>query len=173
MPDFVETLTPARRWITAGAVDAQRRRPPPAAGCGPRGSLLIPTDFDWHLLAGDETALPAIARRLEELPAGSRAFVALQTQDVHDQRELHSAANLKLQWLPTRTPGALAAAVAAISLPPGEGYAWACPRSRSAPRRTGSAARRAITRTWTAERKAQHTALRVSMGPLNCHVRTL
>ena len=31
---------------------------------GPRGSLVIPTGFDWHWLIGDETALPAIARRL-------------------------------------------------------------------------------------------------------------
>ena len=31
---------------------------------GPRGSLVIDLDHDWHLLVGDETALPAIARRL-------------------------------------------------------------------------------------------------------------
>src|SRR5690606_25905092 len=30
---------------------------------GPRGSFVIPTAFDWHLLIGDETALPAIGRR--------------------------------------------------------------------------------------------------------------
>jgi NADPH-dependent ferric siderophore reductase len=28
-----------------------------------RGSFILPTDFDWHLLIGDETALPALARR--------------------------------------------------------------------------------------------------------------
>ncbi|RZJ06521.1 MAG: siderophore-interacting protein, partial [Haliea sp.] len=37
---------------------------------GPRGSFILPTAFDWHLLVGDDTALPAIARRLAELPAG-------------------------------------------------------------------------------------------------------
>ena len=40
---------------------------------GPRGSFIIPTDYAWHLLVGDETALPAIHRRLEELPTGTRA----------------------------------------------------------------------------------------------------
>src|SRR5262245_11770401 len=42
---------------------------------GPRGSFIIPTNFDWHLLIGDDTALPAIPRRLAELPAGSAAVV--------------------------------------------------------------------------------------------------
>ncbi|HSV45569.1 MAG TPA: siderophore-interacting protein, partial [Ramlibacter sp.] len=45
---------------------------------GPRGSMVIPPDYDWHLLAGDATALPAIHRRLEELPASSRAIVVAQ-----------------------------------------------------------------------------------------------
>lgn len=40
---------------------------------GPRGSFVVPTGFDWHLLIGDDTALPAVARRLEELPPRARA----------------------------------------------------------------------------------------------------
>ena len=60
------------RGRAAGAV-ARRRR---AAG-----SFVIPTGFDWHLLAGDDTALPAIARRLEELPAGARADVILEAPE--------------------------------------------------------------------------------------------
>jgi NADPH-dependent ferric siderophore reductase len=45
---------------------------------GPRGSAVIPMEFDWYLLIGDETGLPAIGRRLEELPAGSRALVIVR-----------------------------------------------------------------------------------------------
>ena len=33
----------------------------------------LSTNYDWHLLVGDETALPAATRRLEELPAGAQA----------------------------------------------------------------------------------------------------
>src|SRR5262249_61061101 len=40
---------------------------------GPRGSFIIPTDFDWHLLIGDDTALPAIARPLAALPPRDQA----------------------------------------------------------------------------------------------------
>ena len=45
---------------------------------GPRGSFVVPADYDWHLLVGDPTALPAIRRRLEELPAGTRVTVIAQ-----------------------------------------------------------------------------------------------
>lgn len=44
---------------------------------GSRGSFIVPTGFDWHLLVGDDSALPAIARRLEELPEGKPVTVVL------------------------------------------------------------------------------------------------
>lgn len=88
---------------------------------GPRGSFIIPTDYAWHLLAGDETALPAIARRLEELPAGAKAIVLLQVAEA-DRRPLASPADVTLQWLDSDAD--LLDAARALSLPPGEGYAW-------------------------------------------------
>ncbi len=89
---------------------------------GPRGSFIIPTDYAWHLLAGDETALPAIHRRLEELPAGTCAIVLIQVTDAADRRELRSAADLTVQWVASTE--ALLNEVRALELPPGEGYAW-------------------------------------------------
>lgn len=89
---------------------------------GPRGSFIIPTDFDWHLLAGDETSLPAVARRLEELPAGTRAFVVLHVGDAADRRALSSAASVQVQWVDSGD--ALVSAVRALELPAGEGFAW-------------------------------------------------
>lgn len=41
---------------------------------GPRGSFMVPTDFDWYLLAGDETALPAMGRRIESCPPAPRSW---------------------------------------------------------------------------------------------------
>ena len=89
---------------------------------GPKGSLIVPLDYDWHLLVGDETAFPAVARRLEELPAGAKAIVILQAADVADRREFASAANVALTWV--ATDAELLAAVRALALPAGEGYAW-------------------------------------------------
>jgi len=89
---------------------------------GPRGSFIVPLDYDWHLLVGDETALPAIHRRLEELPAGTRAIVLLDVADAADRRDLCSAAELSVQWVAGTDD--LLAAVRALTLPPGEGYSW-------------------------------------------------
>lgn len=89
---------------------------------GPRGSMIVPTDYDWHLLAGDASALPAIHRRLEELPATTRAIVLLQIADPADRRPLTSAAHLDLQWV--ESSDEWLEALRALKLPDGAGYAW-------------------------------------------------
>lgn len=89
---------------------------------GPKGSMIVPLDYDWHLLVGDETVFPAVARRLEQLPAGARAIVILQAADAVDRRVFKSAANVDLTWV--ETDAQLQAAVRALALPGGEGYAW-------------------------------------------------
>jgi len=89
---------------------------------GPRGSMIIPLDFHWHLLAGDETAVPAIARRLEELPAEARAFVVIQVADPRDQRKLATRAHADVQWV--ANPDQSIAAVRQLALPGRDGYAW-------------------------------------------------
>lgn len=88
---------------------------------GPRGSLVVPTDYDWHLLAGDETALPAITRRLEELPAGARVIVIGKVPGA-DRRDLPGRAQVDLRWLDES--GSIADAIRDLPLPAGEGFAW-------------------------------------------------
>jgi len=47
---------------------------------GPRGSAIVPDDFDWYVFIGDESALPAIGRWVE-LPAGDGfVFIAGERQ---------------------------------------------------------------------------------------------
>lgn len=107
---------PAARWATQ-AQPGQRVQ----IG-GPRGSFIVPMDYAWHLLIGDASALPAIARRLEELPAGGRAIAIVQVADAADRRPLAAAAELALQWVDG--PAACLAAVRALAWPPGDGYVW-------------------------------------------------
>jgi NADPH-dependent ferric siderophore reductase len=88
---------------------------------GPRGSMIVPLELDWHVLAGDATALPAIARRLEELPGGSRAIVLVHAEPA-DRRVFAGTADVDLRWFDT--PEALVADLQALALPPGRGFAW-------------------------------------------------
>ena len=66
---------------------------------GPRGSFIIPTTFDWHLLIGDDTGVPAIARRLAELPAGTRAVVLAEVDGPADEIAFKSAADVTVTWV--------------------------------------------------------------------------
>lgn len=109
----------ASRW-------AEAARPGDEVGLGgPRGSFVVPTGFDWHLLVGDETAMPAIARRLEELPDTAQAIAVIETTDAGDRRAFTSRARVQTHWVDTGPTDALARAVAALKLPVGEGFAWA------------------------------------------------
>lgn len=114
---------PAARWASQAAAGQQL-----AVG-GPRGSFLITGTFDWHLLAGDDTALPAIARRLEELPAGARAIVIAEVDNAAEEQRWQSAATVQQTWLHRDGRHAgdaalLERAVTECSLPSGDGYAW-------------------------------------------------
>jgi NADPH-dependent ferric siderophore reductase len=95
---------------------------------GPRGSAVVADDFDWYLLIGDETALPAICRRIEELRSGVpiRAIVAVDGPDDRIGMPDHDA--LTVHWA-IRGKGAndaerLIALLGETAWPAGEGYVW-------------------------------------------------
>jgi len=122
---------PATRW----AMQAQPGQP--LAIGGPRGSFIIPDNFDWHLLVGDDTALPAIARRLAELPAGTRAVVLAEVDDPADQVSFASAADVSITWAHRNgaEPGSsdvLARTLKTMTLPGGDYYAWVAAESLTA-----------------------------------------
>lgn len=96
---------------------------------GPGPNYHIDPDAAWFLLAGDDTALPAIATILDALPAGARARVLLEVADAHEERPLASAAQLDVTWLHrggdvARADAALEAAVRAEPLPAGAGRVY-------------------------------------------------
>ena len=92
--DFaLHTAGPATRW-------AEQARPGQQLGVGgPKGSFIVPTGFDWHLLIGDDTALPAIARRLAELPPNAKAKVLLEVDGAADHITFESAAEFDVVWV--------------------------------------------------------------------------
>jgi NADPH-dependent ferric siderophore reductase len=96
---------------------------------GPRGSLVVPAEFDWYLLVGDETALPAIGRRIEELPKGSRVLAFIEVENAGEEQRFETAADLTLTYvyregLPAGTTTLLQQAIGAASFPAGTAYAF-------------------------------------------------
>lgn len=127
----IHGVGPATRW-------AEQAQPGQPLGVGgPRGSFIIPTCFDWHLLIGDDTALPAIARRLSELPSGTCAVVLAEVDNPADQVSFETAANVTITWAyrggaEAGTTDVLAKALSTLSLPTGEYYAWVACESLTA-----------------------------------------
>lgn len=101
---------------------------------GPRGSFVLEGEFDGYLLVGDETALPAIARRLEELPADARAIVIAEVEDAAEEQAFDTRADVRVAWVhrngaPAGDGALLLRAVAALERPPGDWYAWVAAES--------------------------------------------
>ncbi|MCP1497748.1 NADPH-dependent ferric siderophore reductase [Pseudomonas migulae] len=92
---------------------------------GPRGSMIVPDMFDSYLLIGDETAIPAIARRLEGLAANRRALVIIEVENGAEQQRLESPAQVDVIWV-LREGGRnnLLTTVKQLQMPGGNLYAW-------------------------------------------------
>ncbi|MFJ7129984.1 siderophore-interacting protein [Streptomyces sp. NPDC098101] len=94
---------------------------------GPGGGYAPDEAADWHLLAGDESALPAIAAALERLPAGARAHAFVEIADAAEEQKLETAAGIDVTWLHRgdRPVGeALVEAVRALDFPAGDVHAF-------------------------------------------------
>lgn len=66
---------------------------------GPRGSQVIVGDIGHWLLIGDETALPAIGRRIEEAGAGTAITALIGVPGPEDEQEFVSAATVRTRWI--------------------------------------------------------------------------
>ncbi|MDX6738852.1 siderophore-interacting protein [Actinocorallia sp. A-T 12471] len=66
---------------------------------GPGGAYRPSPDASWHLLAGDESALPAIAASLEQLPTNAKAIAILEVASQADELPLPAHPNLTTTWL--------------------------------------------------------------------------
>lgn len=122
--DFaVHEAGPATRWAVEAAPGDRL-----AIG-GPRGSAVVSPTFDWWLLIGDETALPAIGRRIEELPADAKVTSIVAVTAAHEEQAFVTPADHQAIWVHRAAaqaddPAALLAAADALTLPQGDGYVW-------------------------------------------------
>jgi NADPH-dependent ferric siderophore reductase len=68
-------------------------------GSGGRSFFQIDPALDWHVIIGDESALPAIGTILDALPEGVNAHVYSEVIEQADEQELDSKANLEFTWI--------------------------------------------------------------------------
>ena len=96
---------------------------------GPRGSIRVPEAFDWYFLAGDETALPAIGRRIEELPAHKPVLAIIEVPEKADEQVFAPRENLTIHWihrngLAAGAENLILELTANTGFPIGEGFAF-------------------------------------------------
>lgn len=118
---------PAASW-------ARTARPGDAVHfAGPKSSLVLPGEIDWMLLAGDETALPAIGRFLDERPVEVPVQVVVEVRHPSARQQLAVRDADTLRWVvtPAPAPSALPAAVRSVTWWPGRPYVWVAGESRS------------------------------------------
>lgn len=102
------------------------------AVCGMAGPVgRVAPKAGWTILAGDETALPAIARMLEEMPRDARGAVFLEVDSARDQIPLDAPAGVAVRWLhrrgaPAGATDMLLQSIASAPLPgEAEPFVWA------------------------------------------------
>lgn len=89
---------------------------------GPRGSMIVPSDYDWTLWIGDSSAFPAMRRALEAFPV-DRAAGVLVLCDEPEGRMLFSGVPADRLYC-MQSVAALQERLQALKFPEGEGYIW-------------------------------------------------
>ncbi|MEU0663309.1 siderophore-interacting protein [Streptomyces lavendulocolor] len=94
---------------------------------GPGGGYAPDPAAAWHLLVGDESALPAIAASLERLPEDAVGHALIEVESPDDEQKVAVPPGVEVRWLHRsgRPVGeALLAAVEGLDFPPGDVHAF-------------------------------------------------
>jgi NADPH-dependent ferric siderophore reductase len=144
---FLHDAGPATQWA------GQARAGDTLEVGGPKGSVILATEgVDLQVMVGDETAFPAIARRLEELPGTARVLVVAEAQDPTGWPDFTSAARSEVIWVPRGASAGPAAALVErlrdVQLPAERCYVWAALESQAARAVRRHFIERGITKEW-------------------------
>ncbi|MGD9620528.1 MAG: siderophore-interacting protein [Mycolicibacterium sp.] len=66
---------------------------------GPSGAYAPSAAADWHLMAGDEAAIPAIGAALEALPPNAIGKVFLEVAGPEDEIDLPAPSGVEVEWI--------------------------------------------------------------------------
>jgi len=87
---------------------------------GPGGAFIPNPDASAYVLAGDESATPAVAAALEALPPTATGFALLEAGDHTDVFLLDAPEGIEIDWVLRSQGEDLASAVAALDWPVGD-----------------------------------------------------
>jgi len=90
----------AMRWARDVEVGAAVQVQGPGSGYAPDPTA------DWHLLVGDDSALPAIRQAVEALPADAQGHVVVQVGSPDEELPLPAPAGVEVRWLHRDDPSA-------------------------------------------------------------------
>lgn len=85
--------------VGPGSDFAFRAKSGDVIGMAGNGGKSVPLDRDWYLLAGDETALPAIGRFLETLPETARGVALVEVADAAEEQSIDNKTGIEIRWL--------------------------------------------------------------------------
>jgi NADPH-dependent ferric siderophore reductase len=98
---------------------------------GPRGKVTVQPEADWHLFAGDDSAMPASLAMAESLPTPEDALVVLEVDGVADQQQVSAADGrpIGVHWVhragaDPASSAKLVAVLDGLDLPAGRGHAY-------------------------------------------------
>lgn len=93
---------------------------------GPGGAYAPDPRAAWHLMVGDESALPAIGAACERVTPGAPVRAVLEVADADEEQLLTSPGELRTTWLHRgpAAPGRLVEALRALDFPPGRVHAF-------------------------------------------------
>jgi len=119
-----------RHGIGVGTTWAYRAQPGDRVHIyGPSVSRGLPIDADGLLVAGDDTAIPAIARLLDELSPDTRARVFIEVSTENNRIAMRSLPHVEVTWLVRESLGAgasdlLLSAIQNSEWSQGRPFAW-------------------------------------------------
>ena len=93
---------------------------------GPGGAYAPDPTADWHLMIGDESALPAIGAACERIPVGVPVLALLEVADATERQPLAGPGRLDVTWFyrDGGRPGQVLDALRGRPLPPGRVHAF-------------------------------------------------
>jgi NADPH-dependent ferric siderophore reductase len=122
--DFVlhDHAGPAVRWALSAAIgDTLGVFGPSTTFARPVPLSRSIAEADWVLLAGDQTALPAMSTVIEFLPAGTKAVAYIEVSGAENEQRLTTRGALTTHWCHGDT---LLDAIRTAEFPPGNPFAW-------------------------------------------------